>query len=216
MSINDSLHKISARYGQGMSGQKLLLMPSRWRHGHGLSSSVLSISLSCLFFFLSASPLQATQNTPVFVLHSYSQEYPWTKREHEGFMRKLAAALPGSLTVCVEYLDTKRVSYTAGYADRVAEHLAQKYAEFQPKAIYVTDDNALLFALSHLPRIFPDVPVFFAGVNDYQVKAKLPSDRVTGVFERKYIHPNLELMDYIDSEARDILLVGDESETFKA
>jgi diguanylate cyclase (GGDEF)-like protein/PAS domain S-box-containing protein len=169
-----------------------------------------------LLVFLAVAPLHAARNTPVFVLHSYSQEYPWTKRQHEGFMRRLDAAAPDSFTVSVEYLDTKRSPYTAGYADFMAGYLARKYAGFRPSAIYVTDDNALTFALSHLPRIFPDVPVFFSGVNDYRVKAQLAPGRVTGVFERKEIAPNLELMRHLAPGTRDILVVGDESETFQA
>lgn len=53
-------------------------------------------------------------------------------------MRRLEAALPGSLTVYVEYLDTKRNPYTPAYASFVADHLAKKYSWFHPKAIYVT------------------------------------------------------------------------------
>ncbi|MEI6128378.1 MAG: hypothetical protein WCQ99_17680, partial [Pseudomonadota bacterium] len=81
------------------------------------SSCFLIVVFGLLLFCLQAVSLHASQNIPVFVLHSYSQEYPWTKGEHEGFMRRLNIALPGSVTVCVEYLDTKRVPYTPGYAD---------------------------------------------------------------------------------------------------
>jgi len=186
------------------------------RRRDGLAWPGFGLALCGLCFSLWAPPLRAVQNTSVFVLHSYSQEYPWTKRQHEGFMRRLDAAAPTSFTVSVEYLDTKRAAYTTDYANLMAGHLAQKYAGFQPKVIYVTDDNALSFVLSHLTRIFPNAPVFFSGVNDYQVKTRLAPGRVTGVFERKEIAPNLELMRHLAPGVRDILVVGDESETFQA
>jgi PAS domain S-box-containing protein len=173
-----------------------------------------------LLLFLSVlvgvAPSHAGGNTPIFILHSYSQEYPWTKRQHDGFLRKFGADAPGAIDASVEYLDTKRVPYTAAYAEFMANYLAQKYAGFEPKLIYVTDDNALLFALAHLHRIFPKAPVFFSGVNDYGIKERIDPRRVTGVFENKEIAPNLDLMRRLASEAKDILMVGDESQTYQA
>jgi len=159
--------------------------------------------------------VHATEHLPVLVVHSYSQEYPWTQRQHAGFLQTLETA-GVQVTPSVEYLDTKRVTYAAEYAARMAEHIAWKYRGYQPKAIYVTDDNALSFATTHLIRLFPDAPVFFSGVNDYPILAQLDLRHVTGVFERKEIGPNLELMRRIAPEIRDVLVIGDASETFSA
>jgi len=126
--------------------------------------------------------VHASGNLPVFVLHSYSQEYPWTQRQHSGFLTALSTA-GISVTASVEYLDTKRVTYDIEYAAQMAQHLAWKYRGYQPKAIYVTDDNALSFATAHLLRLFPQAPVFFSGVNNYQSQAQFDPQRVTGVFD---------------------------------
>ena len=152
----------------------------------------------------------------MFILHSYSQEYPWTKRQHEGFLNAIAADGTWRIAPSVEYLDTKRAAYDAAYAARMAEHLAWKYRGYQPAAMYVTDDNALDFATRHLLRLFPKAPVFFSGVNNLQLQDTLDARRVTGVFERKDIGPNLDLMRLIAPGVRDILVVGDASETFRA
>lgn len=158
----------------------------------------------------------AAVHTPVFVLHSYSQEYPWTKRQHENFMQTLESLPDHAFTTSVEYLDTKRVDYSQAYADQVANFLTEKYQDYQPKFIYVTDDNALSFTLTHLSKLFPGVPVFFSGINNYQIRDQLDPERFTGVFERKEIVPNLELMRHIAPNIRDILVVGDDSETFQS
>jgi len=176
----------------------------------------VAAALLLLLSLVCAVPGHAAGNTPIFVLHSYSQEYPWTKRQHEGFMRKLGAAVPGTIAAHVEYLDTKRAPYTAAYADFFASYLAQKYAGFEPKFIYVTDDNALLFALAHLTRIFPKVPIFFSGINDFGMRKQIDPGQVTGVFENKEIEPNLELMRELAPGERDILVLGDASGTFQA
>lgn len=159
---------------------------------------------------------QAAVPTPVFVLHAYSQEYPWSKGQHQGFVDALNEDVGRAYSLNVEYLDTKRAGYSPAYADLIGEHLAQKYKGYRPAAVYVTDDNALSFALSHLDRVFPGVPVFFSGINDYAVRAQLDPARMTGVFERKEIAPNLRLMRRIDPAIREIVIVGDASETYRA
>ena len=166
--------------------------------------------------FVWVAPGHAASATPIFVLHSYSQEYPWTKRQHDAYLRTLGTALRDPLDVSVEYLDSKRTPYSAAYADFFAGYLARKYAGFEPKLIYVTDDNALLFALTHLTRIFPKVPIFFSGINDYGMRQRIDPRQVTGVFENKEIAPNLELMRHLAPGVHDILVVGDESETYQA
>lgn len=152
----------------------------------------------------------------VFVLHSYSQEYPWTQSQHNGFMQALADDPLGKVTVSTEYLDTKRRSYDETYANDLARHLRLKYSGYKPSAIYVTDDNALLFARDHLSGIFPGVPVFFSGINDYDVLGTLDPARFTGVFELKEVAPNLRWLLSVDKNANDLVFVGDGSNTYQA
>ncbi len=169
-----------------------------------------------LLLVLPAAPLGAAEPVPVFVLHSYSQEYPWTRGQHSGFMDVLNADKARGYDVRAEYLDTKRTGYTPAYGDLIAGQLREKYRGYRPAAVYVSDDNALSFALTHLDQIFPQVPVFFSGVNDYGVRPRLDPARVTGVFEKKEIGPNLELMRMIARDVREILVVGDATETYRA
>ena len=154
--------------------------------------------------------------TPVFVLHAYSQEYPWTRGQHEGFVAALNADPSRAYDLSVEYLDSKRAGYSAAHADLIGEHLRQKYRGYRPAAIYVTDDNSLSFARSHLSAVFPGVPVFFSGANNVDVRTQIDPARITGVFEKKEIIPNLDLMRQFDPDIREILIVGDASETFLA
>ena len=92
---------------------------------------------------------QASVPTPVFVLHAYSQEYQWSKGQHEGLVRTLNDDTSRAYALNIEYLDTKRAGYNSAYAYLIADHLRQKYKGYQPAAVYDTDDNALSFALSH-------------------------------------------------------------------
>jgi len=172
--------------------------------------------LALLFLLAFCFHAEASVPTPVFVLHAYSQEYPWSKGQHQGFVQALNEDASRTYALNVEYLDTKRAGYSPAYADLIGDHLRRKYKGYQPAAVYVTDDNALSFALSHLDRVFPGVPVFFSGINNYDVRRQIDPARITGVFEKKEIAPNLRLMRRIDPDIKEIVIVGDASETYQA
>lgn len=158
----------------------------------------------------------AQSPSQILILHSYSQEYPWTKNQHQAFISQLDLAIPHGLNICTEYLDTKRKPFDSEYISSFYNYLSVKYDKYTPAIIYVTDDNALSFARERFQELFPDVPVVFSGVNDLSVKDSLDRKHFTGVFEEKDISRNLELLDIIDTDVKDILVVGDDSNTYKA
>ena len=169
-----------------------------------------------LLFSLLIGPACAGEAARIFVLHAYSQEYPWTRRQHHGFMQTLGREFAGQVVVETEYLDTKRRRYTPEYAHQFAAYLRFKYDGFAPAAIYVTDDNALTFGLQYLTRIFPDTPVVFSGVNDVNALDGTGGHPVTGVFEKKEIAPNLALLAAMGGSTGRIVVVGDASGTYHA
>ncbi|MEW8562101.1 MAG: hypothetical protein AB2541_08345, partial [Candidatus Thiodiazotropha sp.] len=95
-------------------------------------------------------PAAADPNTRILIIHSYSQEYPWTRGEHMGFVAALREGHSGEVVIETEYLDTKRISLTPEYISTFTDYLKVKYREFKPTAIYVTDDNALGFTTRQL------------------------------------------------------------------
>lgn len=171
-----------------------------------------------LFFLLQIFTYCSYAQSPVqvLILHSYSQEYPWTKSQHQAFIAELTSAIPHGLNISTEYLDTKRKPFDSDYIVSFYNYLSVKYDGYIPAVIYVTDDNALSFASEYFQELFPDVPVVFSGINDLSVKDSLDRKRFTGVFEKKDISRNLELLGIINSNAKDILVIGDDSNTYKA
>jgi hypothetical protein len=153
-------------------------------------SKLHSYGIRALLILLGIASLARAETVHILALHAYSQEYPWTRGQHQGFMAALNEDAKRIYDVRAEYLDTKRVNYTPEYAAELARYLREKYRGYKPDAIYVSDDNAPSFALAHMETLFSGVAVFFSGINDYGVKAKLDPTRVTGVFEKKEIAPN--------------------------
>lgn len=130
-------------------------------------------------------------------------------------MQTLGADPAINIEVSTEYLDTKRRSYDTAYATDLARHLRLKYDGYKPAAIYVSDDDALLFARDYLVEIFPRTPVFFSGINDYDVWKTLDASRFTGMFELKEVTPNLQWLLGMDPSANDLVFVGDGSSTYQ-
>jgi len=152
-----------------------------------------------------------------FVLHSYHQEYPWTKLENSGLVETLRSMSPESdISFSTEYLDTKRVRFSHDYQEFFVNYLQTKYTGFQPDIIFLTDDNALKFITDNKSRIFPAVPVVFCGVNDTNLINKIPSTDTYGVFEVKDIQTNLQLIKKLFPGIEKVTFVGDNSETYQA
>ena len=166
-----------------------------------------------LLMLLWLPPLHAAS---VFVLHAYSQEYTWTKRQHDGFTAALRERTAQDVLFMTEYLDTKRRPLDAAYAREMAHHLGAKYAGVRPDLIYVTDDDGLSFARRWLTAVFPGVPVVFSGVNDYDVLDTLDASLITGVFEKKEIAPNIDIIRGAGVVKGNVAFVGDDSVTYYA
>ncbi|MDD5373056.1 MAG: ABC transporter substrate binding protein [Sulfurimonas sp.] len=178
------------------------------------------MNLFKIFFLLLclAYSLYGSQKAKVFALHSYSQEYEWTKNQHSSFVSTLKKSA-NEFEIYSEYLDTKRVDLTPEYQNKFIEYLKTKYADASPDLIYVSDDNALNFIYEHYDKLFKNdknkIPVFFSGINDFGMHEKLPSDIYTGVYELKEIKPNIELIKQFSPQTREVYIVGDNSNTYE-
>ncbi len=174
---------------------------------------VLSLLLVALGYF---SPgVRAHESFRVLAIHAYSQEYPWTKSQHQGFVEELTRNSPVAVNISTEYLDTKRRAYSDVYARQLRRYLQVKYTGYKPNLIYVTDDNGYLFARDYLLKLYPDAPVIFSGVDDYSIIDEMETLPIRGVFEKKEILRNLDLIHTLDREDADIIILGDGSSTYR-
>lgn len=173
--------------------------------------------LFLILFFIKQSVLGANEQKNILLIHSYSQEYAWTKKQHEGFINYLNENIKtASLEISTEYLDTKRVEFTKEYQDEFVKYLNIKYSNYKPDVIYVSDDNALTFMLNNQNALSFKAPVVFSGINNTELKKVLDEREFSGVYEIKEIEQNIELIKSFSPQTREIYFLGDNSETYNS
>lgn len=173
--------------------------------------------LFLILFFIGQNILCANEQKNILLIHSYSQEYAWTKKQHEGFINYLNENIKTTpLEISTEYLDTKRVKFTKEYQDEFVKYLNVKYAQYKPDIIYVSDDNALTFMLNNQNSLSFSAPVVFSGINNIELKKVLDEREFSGVYEIKEIEQNIELIKSFSPQTREIYFLGDNSETYNS
>ncbi|WP_417792950.1 ABC transporter substrate-binding protein [Terasakiella pusilla] len=181
-----------------------------------MHKTLLSLALLFTWFCVGSTPLKAQEDTwPLHILsiHSYSSEYPWTRNQHDGFIAHLQEHLPLTTHISSEYLDTKFQILDDEYAQDYADFILRKYGNRTPDALYVTDDNAYVFAKTYLHPHFADVPIFFSGVNDTSALKQAPGSNITGVIQQIDVVENLMLLQTLQPNARQLLVIGDTTRT---
>lgn len=157
-----------------------------------------------------------TKQKRIFILHSYSQEYGWTKFQNNSFVHTLQTSSSSAFDISVEYLDTKRLKFSDEYQSFFLAYLQKKYSGYTPDVIYVTDDNALKFFVNNRSELFSKTPVFFSGINNLSLSHTLDAHKYTGVYETKEIIPNIDLIRQFSPQTREIWIVGDTSNTYRS
>lgn len=142
---------------------------------------VLRRGFLVIFFGLLLNSSVVAQNYAgkrVFILHSYSEQYPWTQGIHKMLRNILDAQDIISTTF---YLDTKnRPTESEKFA--AAQMAKLQITKFKPDVVITSDDDAVKYVL--MPY-FKDssIPFVFCGVNWDASAYGLPYSNATGILE---------------------------------
>ena len=162
-----------------------------------LASLLVILAVAAACGSSTSAPTSASADEPhrIFVVHSYSNEFSWTRELHQGFIQGLAQE---GLIRDRDYefqsfeMDT-RINFTSPQQieQRAAEALEALRA-FEPDLLFVTDDVALEHVAVRYAEESLDAPLptVFAGVNiDPTIYAPIasldkPGGTITGALER--------------------------------
>ena len=163
----------------------------------GLASLLVILAVAAACGSSTSAPTGASADEPhrIFVVHSYSAEFSWTRQLHEGIIQGLAQRgliRDRDYQVQTFEMDT-RINFTSPQQiqQRAAEALEALRA-FGPDLLFVTDDVALEHVAVRYTEETPDAPLptVFAGVNiDPTIYAPInsleePGGTITGALER--------------------------------
>ncbi len=133
----------------------------------------------------------AAQVAPrVVLLNSYHPGFTRSDEEEEGVLGRLHEIYP-AIDVPVEYLDAKRNPGQENMV-RMKDFLASKYQGENIDLVIALDNPALEMLMRFPGELFPDSPVVFAGVSNFEQSILAGRKRVTGVAEKQNVKDTLE------------------------
>jgi len=170
----------------------------------------------CKGFFLSVlivllllpSLCYGAEKKKVLVLHSYHPGFHWTDSAMQGI--KSVLGKEDNVELFVTYMDTKKRA-DSEYFLQLRNLYAQRYIAFKFDAILTTDDHALNFLLKYRDGLFPGVPVFFSGINDY-TPARIEGKKLfSGVYAVYDASITLDFILEMHPKTKSVVVVSDSS-----
>ncbi len=181
------------------------------RPGRGLSARAgrAAALLALAFALLPALCAPAAAADRVLFISSYHPGFPTFFQQIEGLKDAFADT---NVELDVEFMDSKRLQRPED-AEAFGRALAAKLPRLPPYAAVVAgDDAAARFLDEAAPRLFPDLPLVFLGVNDAPYARRLAaSGRFAGVIEAVSMEETLAELPRILPGVRRVLAVADAS-----
>ncbi|TKG90101.1 GHKL domain-containing protein [Puteibacter caeruleilacunae] len=147
----------------------------------------------------------------IMVIHSYHQGLDWTDNITKGIKGQFQE-FGDSLELYVEYLDTKRNPGTT-YFNRLSQFYETKHLNQNFKAIIAVDNVALKFVTTNRDKYFKDIPVVFAGINNFQPSMIEGDPLITGVCESADFHQTLDLINHLHPNLNKLYIINDNKTT---
>jgi diguanylate cyclase (GGDEF)-like protein len=149
------------------------------------------------------------QQKSVLYISSYSYSYLVVEQQLDGIKKRFEGQ---PVAVDVEFMDTKRFTEDENY-DSFQERINYKLEQgLSYDAIIVGDDNGLQFLMEKKEDLFPDIPLFFMGINSFDRALEASQDpNITGVLEKKTFKETIRLAQMLNEDLESIVMVIDSS-----
>ncbi|MBD3174410.1 MAG: PAS domain S-box protein, partial [Armatimonadia bacterium] len=163
---------------------------------------------------LTGAPASAEDDAPeVLVLHSYHSGLSWTDGVTDGLREVLQDA--GELTLCLEYMDSKRHPVDE-VEEPLVELLRARYSGAPPSVVVVVDNNALDLIKRRREELFPGTPIVFCGINHFGPELIDDSGYYTGVVEQTDAARTFAAMRGLLPDLERCIVIGDRTATGQA
>jgi len=147
----------------------------------------------------------------ILVLNSYHRGYKWGDDIVDGIEGGLAPQR-SQISLHQEYLDTKRL-FSREYMAKLTEYLSFKAQRIHYDLVITSDNVAFDFLREYHDILYPDVPVVFCGVNNFEPEQIKAHPLFAGVREDGDIGANIDLIRSLTPDLKRIILVTDRTPT---
>ncbi len=169
---------------------------------------VAVFGMLCLLLSTTTAVARLGDKHNILVVNSYHPTYRWTGLIMNGINSTLEQ-YKGTITIDVEYMDTKSITDEQHYENLYALYKHKsKYKQYD--VIITTDNNALAFVLRHRAELYPNVPVVFCGIEDFDGSMLERQELITGVTEQDIFEPTVEIALKLHPSAKKVVMVYDE------
>lgn len=168
----------------------------------------ISVLLIAVLAILLCIPVHAeTQSCRILILNSYNPGIIFSDNEVAGIYNAFSNE---SCEFSVEYMDSKRIT-TQEYRDLLKKSYTLKYKNVHFNAILSLDDDAFQFLLKNRDTLFPETPVIFCGVNNFNDAMITGHPQFTGVVETLSRNETIDLALQLHPGTERVLVVTDQT-----
>jgi diguanylate cyclase (GGDEF)-like protein len=149
----------------------------------------------------------------LLVLHSYNPGMVLVRNINAG-MKKVVQDRE-DIEIFFDYMDLKRHPEPA-YYERLVSLFRGKYENSAFDAVIACDEGAYQFILAYGDSLFPQVPVVFLGVGDFEPSQLEGHPNVTGIQDNIRINGTLDLVLDLQPEVDQVVVINDSTRVGKA
>ncbi len=178
---------------------------------------VLSLFAISVMFFPYKQPVVPLKNNTgtvnikkVLILCSFGTDYMWTENMLFGIDDTLKKS-GLNIDISVRFMDMKRIPFSEEYYSKFKDMLVAAYKNIHFDAIMACDNDALDFLRKYRDEIFPEVPLVFVSINDFNETMLDGRKDITGTGENTDYRGTIEIALKLRPKTKYILVITDDT-----
>jgi len=146
----------------------------------------------------------------VLIIHSYHSGLSWSDNISNSIRKEFINEK--QIDIFTEFLDTKHIALSQS-EDTYKIYFSIKYKKFRPDVIIVSDNDALDFVLRNRINLFPDIPIVFCAINNFNTELLKGQKNITGVVEETAPLKTINLMLAQNQDLQRLVIISDQTTT---
>lgn len=172
------------------------------------------IVLFIILFLFRISSQSNSDSKHILYINSYDFQMNWSQNILDGFVENLDKENL-NLKTHFEAMDSKDF-HSEEYYDEFRRYLEIKYNDLKFSLIICSDNNAFDFLLNNHKTLYPDVPVIFCGINNFDKSVLIDHKEFTGLTERPSISATVDLALKLHRGTKEVYVINDYLKTGRA